>query len=392
MIIAIYLIVLAAALTFFICYIDLLSLILLLIVLLVPLVLLIFTALARICISIKATVTQKVYTDGQTPQILLEIKNRGILPVSFIKFSLKLNNSFYDFYDTDQVICFAKPLSTNNFAVNVDTKHLGNISVTLKKARVYDFFGVFSLPYRFNREFDFTVLPMHEEFNFKVYSSTNTFVDSDIFSQYKPGDDPSEVFQIRDYADGDKPNRIHWKLSSKLDSYLVKDYSLPLQNSVLLMADTYLPPKELGGADLVDGVLKAVFSLSNQMLLAKVPHKIAWYGGSSFAPFICPIEEADDIYAAFGLLYKTAKYNDSPAYFKPGAEETNGVSRIIYLAPGYDLAQLQFLDKDFTANCGMTLVDVLKKTEDFIPFTSDNFDVLFATADGIAQYLDDSTL
>ena len=48
MIIAIYLIVLAAALTFFICYIDLLSLILLLIVLLVPLVLLIFTALARI--------------------------------------------------------------------------------------------------------------------------------------------------------------------------------------------------------------------------------------------------------------------------------------------------------------------------------------------------------
>ena len=392
MIIAIYLIVLIAAAVFFICYVDLLSLILLLIVLLIPPVLLIFTALSRICISIKATAPQKVYTEGQTPQILLEIKNRGILPASFIKFSLKLNNSFYDFYDTDQVICFAKPLSSNNFAVNIDTKHLGNISITLKKARVYDFFGVFSLPYKFNREFDFTVLPKHEEFNFSIYDSANAFVESDVFSQHKPGDDPSEVFQIRDYADGDKPNRIHWKLSSKLDSYLVKDYSLPLQNSVLLMVDTYLAPKELGGADLVDGVLRAVFSLSNQLLLAKVPHKISWYGGNNAAPFVCPIEEVDDIYAAFGLLYKTARYNGSPAYFKPGVEETNGVSRIIYVAPGYDLAQLQIIDKDFTAGCGMTLVDVFKNSEDFVPFTSENFDVLFAAADGISQYLDDSAL
>lgn len=392
MIIAIYFIVLIAALTFFICYVDLLSLILLLIVLLVPIVLLTFTALARICISVKATAVQKVYTQDQTPQILIEIKNRGILPVSFIRLSLRLNNRFYDFFDTDEIICFAKPLSTNNFTVSVNTQHLGSINVMLKKARVYDFFGVFSLPYKFNREFDFTVLPLAEEFNFKIYSNTNSLVDSDIFSPHKPGDDPTEVFQIRDYADGDKPSRIHWKLSSKLDSYLVKDYSLPLQNSVLIMCDTYLPPKSLGGADLVDGVLRSVFSLSNQMLLAKVPHKIAWYGGKNDQLYVCPIEETDDLYAAFGLMYKTARYNDSPCYFNPGAEDTAGVSRIIFLAAGYDSAKLQSLTDGLALNCGMTIVDVFKDTADFPSFSSDNYDLLYAQADGISQFLEDSAL
>ncbi|MBQ0111228.1 MAG: DUF58 domain-containing protein [Oscillospiraceae bacterium] len=392
MIIAIYFAVLVAALTFFICYVDLLSLILLGIIILVPIVLLLFTAIARVSVSIKATAPQKVFTKGQTPKINLEIKNRGILPVTSIRFALVLNNRFYDFCDTDEVICFAKPLSTNNFEVNIDTEHLGSINVELKKARIYDFFGVFSLPYKFNREFDFTVLPVHEEFNFKIYSNSNVLVDSDVFSPHKPGDDPSEVFQIRDYAGGDKLNRIHWKLSSKLDSFLVKDYSLPLQDSVLIMVETYLAPQNAGGAKLVDAALKAVFSLSHQMLLGKVPHKIGWYGAGNNNLYLCPIEEDDDLYAAFGLLYKTAKYSDIPCLFKPSAEETIGVSRIIYVAPGYGESELQSFDQDIALPCGMTVIDVVENGNDFPSFSSDRFDILCATADGISQYLDDSTL
>lgn len=46
--------------------------------------------------------------------------------------------------------------------------------------------------------------------------------DSDRFSLYKKGDDPSEIFDIRDFKDGDRFQQIHWKLSSKTGHYMVK--------------------------------------------------------------------------------------------------------------------------------------------------------------------------
>ena len=60
----------------------------------------------------------------------------------------------------------------------------------------------------------------------KWYNETSA--DSDRFSTYKKGDDPSEIFDIREYADGDKIQRIHWKLSSKTGDLMVKEGSLPL--------------------------------------------------------------------------------------------------------------------------------------------------------------------
>ena len=36
--------------------------------------------------------------------------------------------------------------------------------------------------------------------------------DSDEFSMYRPGDDPSETFALREYLSGDRIRSIHWKL------------------------------------------------------------------------------------------------------------------------------------------------------------------------------------
>ena len=64
-----------------------------------------------------------------------------------------------------------------------------------------------------------------------------TSADSDRFSTYKKGDDPSEIFDIREYADGDKIQRIHWKLSSKTGDLMVKEGSLPLMKEIHIFID-----------------------------------------------------------------------------------------------------------------------------------------------------------
>lgn len=69
----------------------------------------------------------------------------------------------------------------------------------------------------------------------KWYNETSA--DSDRFSTYKKGDDPSEIFDIREYADGDKIQRIHWKLSSKTGDLMVKEGSLPLMKEIHIFID-----------------------------------------------------------------------------------------------------------------------------------------------------------
>ena len=43
-------------------------------------------------------------------------------------------------------------------------------------------------------------------------------IESDSYSTIKGGDDPSEVFAIREYREGDRLQRIHWKLSYETKS------------------------------------------------------------------------------------------------------------------------------------------------------------------------------
>ncbi len=66
-------------------------------------------------------------------------------------------------------------------------------------------------------------------------------MDSDEYSMRKAGYDPSETFAIREYQPGDRIRQIHWKLTEKFDSLMVRDYGLPIQNTVLLLLETGSP-------------------------------------------------------------------------------------------------------------------------------------------------------
>ena len=75
-------------------------------------------------------------------------------------------------------------------------------------------------------------MPKHiENIGIPNLSVVNKFLDSDRFSDEKPGDDPSEIFDIREFKDGDRLNSIHWNLTVKTGKIMVKDFSFPLNNS-----------------------------------------------------------------------------------------------------------------------------------------------------------------
>ena len=92
----------------------------------------------------------------------------------------------------------------------------------------------------------------------------STNMDSDEYSMKKAGYDPSETFAIREYQPGDRIRQIHWKLTEKFDNLMVRDYGLPIQNTILLLLETgYAQDKP--DPDCMDALAEALLSVSQEL-------------------------------------------------------------------------------------------------------------------------------
>ena len=87
------------------------------------------------------------------------------------------------------------------------------------------------------------ILPECHLIPVEITRKTREFIaESDEYFDRENGDDPSEVYQIREYRDMDSLRDVHWKMSAKAEELLVKEHGKPKGCVVLiwlnLKADT----------------------------------------------------------------------------------------------------------------------------------------------------------
>ncbi len=160
----------------------------------------------------------------------------------------------------------------------------------------------------------------------------NMSLDSDEFSMVKAGFDPSETFAIREYRPGDRIRQVHWKLSEKFDELMVRDYGLPIQNTILLLletgyeegkqprADCMLMVRDYGlpiqntilllletgyeegkqpRADCMDALAEGILSLAQELVQQQILFCIGWQNheeGMFSCMEINDIEEGGDVF------------------------------------------------------------------------------------------------
>lgn len=84
------------------------------------------------------------------------------------------------------------------------------------------------------------------------------------WSSSRPGFDPSETFAIREYAPGDPIRQIHWKLSSKTDTLMLRELGLPVAEATLLLLDGTAANSQADAAAM-DAAVTALLSLSMRL-------------------------------------------------------------------------------------------------------------------------------
>lgn len=82
------------------------------------------------------------------------------------------------------------------------------------------------------------------------------------YAQDRRGLDRTEVYQIREYVPGDSLSQIHWKLTSKRETLLVREPACPVEQSLLFLVDRTWGTLEPSQADTL---MEAAASISQAL-------------------------------------------------------------------------------------------------------------------------------
>ncbi len=306
----IYFTILAVAILFYILFLGNISLFLLILTIIFPIMQLCF--LFNISRKISATLTTENVTveKNSESKITVNISNRSILPVSCAVATLKITNTLTNEF---QMLTTMMPVSADNnqsIKFSVSYAHCGKVVVTLRKIKIYDYVKLFSKTIFLDINQEIIVLPALSHISPEIQTTLSGNVDNDEFSRTKPGDDCSEVFNIREYHYGDKINRIHWNLTTKLDELMVKEYSLPISSRIIILFEFCLDANNESGFYKTDAAIETAMSLSYFMIQNGVSHTMCWYDKKYNILRSEKITSTDDFSSFLGAIFSSGLYMD----------------------------------------------------------------------------------
>lgn len=113
----------------------------------------------------------------------------------------------------------------------------GRTQIVCTEAAVYDLLALHLKKVDLKRGVCVTVYPADVNVELEVTGKTLGGTAEEGMTKNTKGNDPSEIFEIRDYIPGDDMRSIHWKLSGKMDRLIVRQASNPAHYNLLLMPD-----------------------------------------------------------------------------------------------------------------------------------------------------------
>ncbi|MDR1291876.1 MAG: DUF58 domain-containing protein [Clostridiales Family XIII bacterium] len=323
-----YLLLLAGVFALHIMLVDYLSYFVLIFCALLPCVSMLITA--AFCRGPVASmrVGVSVAAKGEDVTVELRVSNPSAIPVR-TKIELLMRNELSG-EEAREIFVLAAGKGGGVLVQPVSFARAGKILIRMEKTGVYDPLGLICLKTKRDNRASAGLLVMPgivSPLRVGTGGGASHDTENDGRMQVVKGDDPSELFDIREYEHGDRVTRIHWKMSERIGRLMVKEFGRVLAGDALVMFDLN------GGADEADAVLTALASVSTSLARAGIAHDVEWYavrGNAFHRDHIAQGADRDKVMASIlsggGLMAE-------PFVLKNKLRSTgrNSYSRVIYL-------------------------------------------------------------
>ena len=189
----------------------------------------------------------------------LTLTNHSVLPVFLGKGTLLWENEFTGEKGEMPIAFSLGGKGKQVIEIQGRSQWCGCIRFALNSWKSFDFFGICSRKRKTELCSCTVVMPEKQKQDFSFLTKEGFDMESFRYSGSRPGDDPGETFDIREYREGDSIRQIHWKLTGKMDRLIIREKSFPVDDTVLILAEAFLPEKDPGSTDSCRGICRCPF-------------------------------------------------------------------------------------------------------------------------------------
>ena len=291
-----YLLALAGALAFFLCFNGYFSFYMLVLALVFPLFSLAVSLPGMLGARVSFAVSSKRIRRGEAVTVSLCLESRARLPVARLTGRVVCPNLLTG----DRAVLLRKGSGGAHrltLAADVAESHCGLLRCEVTKLRVCDLLGIFSLRLPLPERLSVLSLP----FNLPAEEVPALLGEGEgrLAMKPRPGGGPGEDYDLRPYRAGDPLRSVHWKLSSKVDGLVVRETLEPVRVQAVLTYDHFGPP------DRLDAVFDRLDAVSRALIERERIHSIQWCDPVSGAVMSRAISSLKDLrafqYAAFSI-------------------------------------------------------------------------------------------
>lgn len=189
--------------------------------------------------------------------------------------------------------CLTEEEWTVREAHYLPSDHCGALICTPRKGRVLDYLGLFKLPLKRCQERMVLIRPL------PVPIPDLPAPEEKLHKYWRPkaGGGFSENHELRLYRPGDSIQAIHWKLSAKTGSLILREPMEPLQRRLLVRLDL------CGTPEVLDEKLGQLLWLGNHLLEKRLPFELQCLTGNGLLHH--KIEGADGLNKAIDTLLRS---------------------------------------------------------------------------------------
>ena len=353
----IYLAIVLGTGLFVILYVDSLALLWFWVMCLLPLLLLLMLLLARILTKITVEIPTTEATVNQTVPLRFCVKNMSLITLAGARARIFYKNLYTDTTEKTEFIFPINAVSKQVYDYEISSNHIGVVKIKIKDIVLYDFFRLFSIKVNIDKEVEISFLPKIYPTDVDIRRNKQFYSDLELYSKVGKGDDTSEVFNIREFVPGDKLNRIHWKLSGKNETLMVKEYSNCEDNNILILLDLSLP-KVKKRLEAFDAVVSIATSISCHFCERQLSHSIAWFDSKSNEFYCNKINNIQDIYSALRIILSSSS-NDKNKSLLQLKNTKKRYSHIAYISAMVDKYVFDIFN-ELPQNIFYTVFDVTK--------------------------------
>lgn len=282
-----------------------------------------FTYVQLIAGKLEISMSNHEYSAEKNSEIPIFIDVRNKSKIFHIPFQVevRVTNYFTGEERKSKINASVKHGGNETIEATFVSKNCGDIDVCCVCYRVYDWLYVLRRKKKINIIKKVEILPECHLIMTEVTRVTREFnADSELYSDSEKGEDLSEIYQIREYEEGDSIHDIHWKLSAQNDELLIKEHGKPLGCAVLIWIDLWNSQTNNKGkekkrrkkkrSNMPVAAIEMASSISLSLVEEECVHMVAWYEQKNDRIITKRVSDEENIYELLNRLLYLEAYTD----------------------------------------------------------------------------------